>query len=216
MSLLLKLNEITEENQAADRLLLSDTTLYEDGEYARDTRANFIVTEYKGTKSTSSVSTEDYDPLTVESFRVKANSDGWYRAYLVSVPVINSEDELTEGQIAYSIQEQAILQMLNSEVTTITAKSLVGNGLYASDASDYLFIPNNSKMFNLLNRQVITLRKLDVNGTNARQISRVNDILQTVDGVLAGAIYEFAKGDKLNAQEDIEFLNSNVDKYIVH
>lgn len=231
--LITKLSTVKIINPESDRIILKDATgnhgdlIYTEsetteGEYdvasndtgyggpnaTRDTVANFIVGKLKKVGADQSVTIEGYSPIVTPSgYLAIAPEDGWYRFNFITVPIVASLAEIVEGDSGYL--DGLLVTKINSMGVSVEADTLLDTK-YASPSVDVLFIGRISLKLQEINTYLNGLRKGDLIA-NRSAITAGQFQFDNVRGLVTGAVYEFSRANKYNAQETIEYLN----KYII-
>jgi hypothetical protein len=179
----------------------TNETGYGEPNALREDYAIFPIGVLKASKGETKVTFQEYFPTSSSDFVANIVVDGWYKFNLIFVPVVESETS------PYYLNG-GIVQKVNGVVTTIDPHSLKDTQ-YCSPSEHQLFVANNSKRLILINQTLTNLRMYSP--SNDREIRIQQKLEDELRGLLRGAITQFCRGNRSQAQTIIEFLNINID-----
>jgi hypothetical protein len=231
MTLITKLSTLKLVNPEGNRIILKDSTgtygettyTLEDDTYVsslnstgygdvnpvRETIANFPIGFIKKMNGDERVEFESYSSLASMEYNAIVDEDGWYSFNLISVPLVEDFNTLEIDECGYDIETGSILKRTETGGLSSVEPWDLLHTVYSSATVEQLFLANISVKKSEINDYLIGLYKGDIS-INKPAITKAQHQFNVIRTILTGSIYEYCRGNKYNAQSNIEYLN----KYI--
>ena len=228
-----KLGTLKQVNPVSDRIILVDATgnygdtIYtpsesNEGEYVATTNetgygtpnlersqvANYVSGRHKKIDGDVIVYFENYDLFSGNEYKAIINEDGWYQFKMITIPTQPNNEAIPVGEVAY-VTDQSTIVKNDSGVFVYMSHEDLYDSSYASDIEEHLFLSSTSVKLQEMNSIMNDYNRYDSVG-NRPKITRIKIQFDVIKGMMAGSIYQFGRGNKNNAQSNIEWLN----KYI--